>query len=233
MDPAAIRKLIFSLCFADRKLQHYNPGTANNATTRRDEFPVVSDPIFDNTYPMVPSSSNVRDPAEVMAHFKRIGRFRVLVIGRANSGKTTLLQRVCNTVDQPEVFDGKGNKVCDVISIGLEGCLSYWIITDWRWNREGIVGGDLKTMAYCHVLKCRQRGYHNIENELVFRSNPGFVFHDSCGFETGSVEELEAMKKFVTNRATTMRLEDRIHAIWWDNDNFCTRGEHVWLEAWV
>ncbi|KAG6332542.1 hypothetical protein ID866_6547 [Astraeus odoratus] len=109
------------------------------------------------------------DPASINAHFERIGRFRVLVIGRANAGKTTLLRKVCNTIEMPEVFDGKGNK----------------------------------------------RGCHNIENELVFRSNPSFIFHDSCGFETGSIEELKAMEEFVTNRSMTMKLENRIHAIWY------------------
>ncbi|KAG6329375.1 hypothetical protein ID866_9715 [Astraeus odoratus] len=119
------------------------------------------------------------DPANVRAQFERFGRFRVLVIGRANAGKTTLLQRVCNSTDLPEVFDGKGNKVLIVIS-----------------------------MAF-------QRGYHNIENELVFRSNPGFIFHDSCGFETGSDKELEEMKMFVTGCSVTTKLENRIHAIWY------------------
>jgi len=42
---------------------------------------------------------------------EKIGRFRILVVGRANAGKTTLLQRVCNTTEDPEVFDGAGNKV--------------------------------------------------------------------------------------------------------------------------
>ena len=42
---------------------------------------------------------------------KKIERFRILVVGRANAGKTTLLQRVCNTTENPEVFDGAGNKV--------------------------------------------------------------------------------------------------------------------------
>ncbi|EIW77621.1 hypothetical protein CONPUDRAFT_61661 [Coniophora puteana RWD-64-598 SS2] len=39
--------------------------------------------------------------------------FRVLVIGRANAGKTTILQKVCNVDEdtQPVVFDEKGRKV--------------------------------------------------------------------------------------------------------------------------
>ena len=51
------------------------------------------------------------DPAQVKKHFDRIGRFRILVIGRSNAGKTTLLQRVCNTTELPEIFNAKGEKV--------------------------------------------------------------------------------------------------------------------------
>ena len=46
---------------------------------------------------------------------KKIGRFRILIVGRANAGKTTLLQRVCNTTENPEVFDGAGNKVNTIL----------------------------------------------------------------------------------------------------------------------
>ena len=51
------------------------------------------------------------DPETVRKHFDRIGCFRILVIGRSNAGKTTLLQRVCNTTELPEVFNAKGEKV--------------------------------------------------------------------------------------------------------------------------
>ena len=40
-----------------------------------------------------------------------IGRFRVLVIGRSNADKTTLLQRVCNTTELPEIYNSKGKKM--------------------------------------------------------------------------------------------------------------------------
>jgi len=59
-----------------------------------------------------------------------------------------------------------------------------------------------------------QRGLHNIEDELIFQSNQGFIFHDSRGFETGSVNELNLMKDFVADRAATMELGKRIHVIW-------------------
>ncbi|KAF8987211.1 hypothetical protein BDQ17DRAFT_1375340, partial [Cyathus striatus] len=35
--------------------------------------------------------------------------FRILVIGRANAGKTTLLKRVCNTTEDPCIYDDNGN----------------------------------------------------------------------------------------------------------------------------
>ena len=44
------------------------------------------------------------------------------------------------------------------------------------------------------------------------------MFHDSRGFETGSVKELNLMKDFVADRASTLKLEKRIHAIWWDHN---------------
>ena len=55
--------------------------------------------------------TDILNPAEVKEHFDRIGHFRILVLGRSNAGKTTLLQRVCNTTELPEIFNGKGEKV--------------------------------------------------------------------------------------------------------------------------
>ncbi|KAI6107136.1 hypothetical protein EDD16DRAFT_1476077 [Pisolithus croceorrhizus] len=109
-----------------------------------------------------------------------IERFRVLVMGRANAGKTTILQRVCNTVDKPEIFDGNGKKIDNAVVQGTLG-----------------------------------RGYHNIEHELVFQSNPGYIFHDSSGFEAGSTQQFDGMKKFVISHAATNSLEKHIHAIWY------------------
>ena len=42
------------------------------------------------------------DPYDLRAKYTR---FRILVIGRANAGKTTLLQRVCNTTEDPCIYD--------------------------------------------------------------------------------------------------------------------------------
>ena len=65
-----------------------------------------------------------------------------------------------------------------------------------------------------HALMSTQRGNHDITHEMVFKSNPGFAFHDSCGLEAGSEEEFEQMKRFISERANTTKLEERIHVIW-------------------
>jgi len=38
-------------------------------------------------------------------------QFRILVIGRANAGKTTLLKRVCNTTKEPCIYDAENNNL--------------------------------------------------------------------------------------------------------------------------
>ncbi|OAX31870.1 hypothetical protein K503DRAFT_38745 [Rhizopogon vinicolor AM-OR11-026] len=111
---------------------------------------------------------------------KKFGRFRILVVGRALAGKTTLLHRVCNTTGKPEIFDRKGNKIDAAV-----------------------------------VQPSIDRGYHNIENELVFGSNPDFIFHDSCGFEAASEDEFKKMEEFILERASSKILKERIHAIWY------------------
>ncbi|KAF8433946.1 hypothetical protein L210DRAFT_3555623 [Boletus edulis BED1] len=100
---------------------------------------------------------------------EKFGCFRILIVGRANSGKTTILQKICNTTENPEIYDGKGNK----------------------------------------------RGIHDVENELIFRSNDKFVFHDSQGFEAGSNDEFVRTKKFIADRANTTHLKQRLDAIWY------------------
>ena len=79
--------------------------------------------------------------------------------------------------------------------------------------------GSLEASDFDFLYKCSnhqiQRGCHNIEDELIFQSSPQFIFHDSRGFESGSVKELDQMKKFLVERTREMRLGKRLHAIWW------------------
>jgi hypothetical protein len=61
----------------------------------------------------------------------------------------------------------------------------------------------------------QQRGTHNIDDEITYLNNPGFVFHDSGGFEAGSNLELEAMRSFIERRAKGSTLHEQLHAIWY------------------
>jgi len=111
---------------------------------------------------------------------EKFGRFRILIIGRANAGKTALLRAIYDTTENPEIYDGEGKKI-DLTQV------------------EGSMG----------------RGGHDIENELIFRSNDNFVFHDSRGFEPGSADEFLRLNEFISDRANTTYLKKRIHAIWY------------------
>ena len=42
---------------------------------------------------------------------ERFGRFRILVIGRANAGKTTILKKICDSTEDPEIYDAEGRIV--------------------------------------------------------------------------------------------------------------------------
>ncbi|KAF8551834.1 GTP-binding protein [Imleria badia] len=110
---------------------------------------------------------------------KKFPRFRILVVGRANAGKTTLLQRVRKTTESPIVRDRKGNKINTAV--------------------KGTV----------------ERGEHDIEHEISFKSNNRFVFHDSRGFEAGSEDELQKVHSFIEEHAKDKKLPNRLHAIWY------------------
>jgi hypothetical protein len=49
---------------------------------------------------------------------------------------------------------------------------------------------------------------------MVFHSNPGFIFHDSRGFEAGDISELEIVKKFIKEHSEKKKLKEQLHAIW-------------------
>ncbi|KAF8800667.1 hypothetical protein BYT27DRAFT_7148549 [Phlegmacium glaucopus] len=55
--------------------------------------------------PVDPASSVTITPEEAEKLRDKYSHFRILVIGRANAGKTTLLKRVCNTKDDPVYED--------------------------------------------------------------------------------------------------------------------------------
>ncbi|KIK38147.1 hypothetical protein CY34DRAFT_407847 [Suillus luteus UH-Slu-Lm8-n1] len=120
--------------------------------------------------------SSVVDPLTLSNIFEH---FRILIIGRANAGKTTILQRVCKTREDPDIYDNAGKKIDSAV-----------------------------------LMASREHGVHDIENEIVFRSNPGFIFHDSRGFEAGGHSGFDKVNNFIARRSQEKRLSDRIHVIW-------------------
>ncbi|KAJ7133057.1 hypothetical protein C8R44DRAFT_611079 [Mycena epipterygia] len=112
--------------------------------------------------------------------------FRVLIIGRANAGKTTLLKKVCNSIEDPEIFGSDGEKASPPLLMP-------------QLSRDRLMF----------------RGLHDIENQLIFKSNPQFIFHDSRGFESGSIEETEKVKTFIAKRAASSTLAKQLHAVWY------------------
>ncbi|KAH8987752.1 hypothetical protein EDB86DRAFT_3245679 [Lactarius hatsudake] len=103
-------------------------------------------------------------------------QFRVLIIGRANAGKTTILKRVCETTESPVVYRGKEKVKLD---------------------------------------PSMDRGEHAIDDELVFSNYRGYIFHDSCGIESASKEELSILQNFIRRKCREKRLRDKLHAIWY------------------
>ena len=50
-------------------------------------------------------------------------QFRVLIIGRANAGKTSILQRICETTESPTIYRGN-ERVCGPILFACESVLT-------------------------------------------------------------------------------------------------------------
>ena len=49
---------------------------------------------------------------------------------------------------------------------------------------------------------------------MIFSDYPGFIFHDSCGFEAGSGLEVELVQEFIEQRSKATNVNERLHAIW-------------------
>ncbi|KAH9161826.1 hypothetical protein EDB89DRAFT_2104688 [Lactarius sanguifluus] len=113
---------------------------------------------------------------------RRIPRiqFRVLIIGRANAGKTSILQRVCDTTESPIIYRRRGR------------------------GRKKVT---LDPSVY--------RGEHDIDDELMFSNHEGYIFHDSRGIESCSIEELWTLQEFIRRKCREPRLGDKLHAIWY------------------
>jgi hypothetical protein len=62
----------------------------------------------------------------------------------------------------------------------------------------------------------------------MFRNNPGFIFHDSRGFEAGGQSEFDKVKAFIARRSKERSLSDRIHVIWYLVIFFACATSYLW-----
>ncbi|KAJ7033919.1 hypothetical protein C8F04DRAFT_605349 [Mycena alexandri] len=116
--------------------------------------------------------------SDIIASRADYPRFRILIVGRTNAGKSTLVKRICNSSENPRVLTARGEMV------------------------------DMTDGAF-------ERVPPDIENQLVFRSNPRMIFHVSCGFESGSGEEMDKVKDFIAKHAASSFPAERLHVIWY------------------
>ena len=59
------------------------------------------------------------------------------------------------------------------------------------------------------------RGGYIILNTRLQYAGSNFIFHDSQGFESGAIEELEDVWKFIEKQSATTEVKDQLHAIWY------------------
>ncbi|KDQ09589.1 hypothetical protein BOTBODRAFT_36846 [Botryobasidium botryosum FD-172 SS1] len=146
-----------------------------------------------------------------VASVNRPQRFRILIIGRANSGKTTILRAICGTDEEPDVYSRDGRK------LGKRS-----ILYPFRSNQAS------------RIDPTTTRGIHDIEESLVFPSNQGFIFHDSPAIEAGTVAELDLIRRFIQRRATEGSIDRQLHAIWYcfpaDSNRVLTRAEQKFFQ---
>lgn len=60
----------------------------------------------------------------------------------------------------------------------------------------------------------RERGQHNVREEIVDPNRSDIIVHDSGGFEAGDESQIQAVEDFVKEKSETIEMDKRLHAIW-------------------
>ena len=74
----------------------------------------------------------------------KCGHFHILIIGRANSGKTTLLKKVCNSIEDPEIYTPSGKKVRGTYYLRtrrVHYLIPTWFIAARSHHSAGVIRG--------------------------------------------------------------------------------------------
>ncbi|KAI0862785.1 hypothetical protein F4860DRAFT_522773 [Xylaria cubensis] len=130
--------------------------------------------------------------------------------------------------------------------------LEHTIQNQGYWNhREEIVPEDLPAMRIlvcgnCGVGKSalinrvfgveatktsdRERGIHNVEEEITWKDRPDLIIHDSRGFEAGEVAEFDVVENFLKKKSNETELAQRLHVIWFCIEASSTRMKQASTE---
>ncbi len=65
----------------------------------------------------------------------------------------------------------------------------------------------------------RERGIHNVEEEIKHNGRPDLIIHDSGGFEAGDESQMHAIRNFVKEKSSRIRIEERLHVIWYGSSS--------------
>jgi hypothetical protein len=173
------------------------------------------------------------EPIAMLRERHKCPYFRILVIGRANAGKTTILENVCGVAQgtKPIIYDEHGVNIGANIKPkpGPNLKSRFKLPMKWSLNRKPVscaqtVQHLMPSMEVSHRVKhvdlyplmCNQfqRGVHDIEHQVTYPGS-NFVFHDSEGFEAGGSKEIETVWKFIEKRSTAIEVKNQLHAIWY------------------
>ncbi|KIM42373.1 hypothetical protein M413DRAFT_132594 [Hebeloma cylindrosporum] len=150
-------------------------------------------------------------------------QFRILIIGKANAGKTTILRKVCNAKPdaKPIIYDAQGNEVVqEVRHVSPEPTKSFESLFKFLRRRKGRSGDalvpstDAPNNSTDVLNPSTERGKHDIEYQLTYAGS-NFIFHDSRGIESGSEDELKIVEEFIQKREQLVDWKNQLHVIWY------------------
>ncbi|KAF8703648.1 hypothetical protein AX14_014171, partial [Amanita brunnescens Koide BX004] len=150
---------------------------------------------------------------------KECPHFRILIIGRANAGKTTILEKVCGVAQgtKPIILDKHGIKLKANIKPKPKPKPRHMLPSSINqlFNGKSLTYSMSSPAAsVTHLTPSVERGIHDIEHQITYPGS-NFIFHDSQGFEAGASKELEIVWKFIEKRSTAVEMKDWLHVIWY------------------
>ena len=97
---------------------------------------------------------------------ERFTQFRILVIGRANAGKTTILRKLCDATGEPMIFDPTGKKVKYMVQVHAR----YSHLCPWSQIESSTLDPSLEVNG--SLLACTSITLHwiNILNTVARRA---------------------------------------------------------------